>query len=95
MTVLFITRYTKKPLHLFGSAGLVLLLSGLVVNLYLAVVWLMGESIGRRPLLNLGVLLMILGFQFIATGLLGEMITHNQCSEESPVSKRLGRRTRI
>lgn len=89
LTVLFITRYTKKPLHLFGAIGLMLLLGGTAVNAYLAVIWLMGHPIGHRPLLSLGVLLMILGFQFIATGLLGEMITHNQRTEESPVARRV------
>ena len=76
ITVLFITRYTRRPLHLFGSAGLLLLGSGTVINGYLAFIWLFyQEGIGRRPLLLLGVLLMVLGFQILTTGLIGEMIT--------------------
>lgn len=90
LTVLFITRYTRKPLHLFGSLGLSLLFGGLAINAYLAVMWLQGISIGRRPLLMLGVLLMILGVQFISHGLLAEMIAHNSKSRKSLVSKRLG-----
>lgn len=89
LTVVFITRYTKKPLHLFGSAGLIFMSLGFVINAYLAIIWLMGQPIGHRPLLNLGVLLMVLGVQFVSTGLLGEMITHNQkFDDESYVSKR-------
>jgi glycosyltransferase involved in cell wall biosynthesis len=92
LTVLFITRYTKKPLHLFGSLGLSLLFMGFAINAYLAVMWLTGMAIGRRPLLMLGVLLMILGVQFISHGLLAEMIAHHNKSKKSLVSKRIGSR---
>ncbi|MCL6629130.1 MAG: glycosyltransferase, partial [Armatimonadetes bacterium] len=93
LTVLFITRYTKKPLHLFGSLGLALVLLGFGVNSYLAMLWLMGHAIGHRPLLTLGVLLMVLGVQFISTGLLGEMITRSQKQdEESCIARKSGGR---
>jgi len=75
ITVLFITRYTRRPLHLFGSLGLLFLTGGLGVNFYLLVIWLQGDTIARRPLLQLGVLLMVLGIQVLTTGLIGEMIT--------------------
>ncbi|HOM72958.1 MAG TPA: glycosyltransferase, partial [Armatimonadota bacterium] len=91
LTVLFITRYTKKPLHLFGSLGLSLLFAGTAINTYLAIIWLGGESIGRRPLLMLGVLLMILGVQFISHGLLAEMITHMNNNQDSLVSRKICR----
>lgn len=95
LTVLFITRYTKKPLHLFGSLGLTLVLLGFGVNAYLAMLWLMGHAIGHRPLLTLGVLLMVLGVQFISTGLLGEMITRSQKQdEESCIARKSGGRPR-
>lgn len=83
LTVLFLTRYTRKPLHLFGSVGMVLILLGTVINSYLAVLWLSGHAIGHRPLLSLGVLLMVLGVQFVSTGLLGEMMTRAQPSDEA------------
>ncbi len=75
ITVLFITRYTRRPLHLFGAFGLVFLAGGFGINLYLAIRWLGGEYLSNRPLLLLGVLLMLLGIQVLTTGLLGEMIT--------------------
>jgi glycosyltransferase involved in cell wall biosynthesis len=93
LTVLFITRYTKKPLHLFGSLGLMLLFAGIVINAYLAVLWMTGQGIGGRPLLMLGVLLMILGVQFVSHGLLAEMIAHFQKCEKSLVSRTIGTRT--
>jgi glycosyltransferase involved in cell wall biosynthesis len=75
ITVLFITRYTRRPLHLFGGFGLLFLAVGFAINLYLAIRWSQGEALSNRPLLLFGVLLMVLGFQIATTGLLGEMIT--------------------
>ncbi|HVR29145.1 MAG TPA: glycosyltransferase family 2 protein [Thermoanaerobaculia bacterium] len=75
ITVLFITKYTRRPLHLFGVFGLLFLGLGFGINLYLAILWFQGEPLSNRPLLLFGVLLMVLGFQILTTGLLGEMIT--------------------
>lgn len=75
LTVLFITKYTRRPLHLFGAFGLVFLAAGFGINLYLAIQWLGGAYLSNRPLLLLGILLMLLGIQVLTTGLLGEMIT--------------------
>jgi len=75
ITVLFITKYTRRPLHLFGLAGLVFITGGIGINLYLAVLWFLGQPLGNRPLLFLGILLTLLGFQVLTTGLIGEMIT--------------------
>jgi hypothetical protein len=75
ITVLFITRYTRRPLHLFGAVGLGFLAAGFGIDLYLAILWMGGATLSNRPLLLLGVLLMLLGIQVLTTGLLGEMIT--------------------
>jgi glycosyltransferase involved in cell wall biosynthesis len=75
ITVLFITKYTRRPLHLFGIFGLLFLAVGFAVNLYLAILWFGGAPLSNRPLLLFGVLVMVLGFQILTTGLLGEMIT--------------------
>jgi glycosyltransferase involved in cell wall biosynthesis len=75
ITVLFITRYTRRPLHLFGLFGLTFLGLGFAINLYLAILWIGGAPLSNRPLLLFGVLLMVLGFKILTTGLLGEMIT--------------------
>jgi glycosyltransferase involved in cell wall biosynthesis len=75
ITVLFITRYTRRPLHLFGAFGLLFLAGGFGINLYLAIAWFGGEDLSNRPLLQLGILLMLLGIQVLTTGLVGEMIT--------------------
>ena len=75
ITVLFITRYTRRPLHLFGAIGLLFLAGGFGINAYLAWIWFGGQNLSNRPLLLLGILLMLLGIQVLTTGLIGEMIT--------------------
>jgi glycosyltransferase involved in cell wall biosynthesis len=75
LTVMFLTRYAKKPLHLFGGVGLILFVVGVLINGYLVMLSLLGVDFIRvRPLLFLGILLMLIGFQLISTGLLGEMM---------------------
>jgi len=78
LTVTFLTRYMKKPLHLFGAVGLLLFLLGFIVNVYFVILWLLGQGIWLRPLLLLGVLLMLIGFQVISTGLIGEIIVSSR-----------------
>ena len=75
LTVLFIGRYEYRPLHLFGGLGALLMIAGTAVCTVLSIQWLGGESIGRRPLLILGVLLIVVGVQFLTLGLVGELIT--------------------
>lgn len=76
ITVLFISRYLHRPLHLFGILGILSFLLGFIINLYLTVNWFQGVGIGNRPLLFLGILLIIVGIQFVSIGLLGELLTH-------------------
>ncbi len=75
-TILFLARYSKRPLHFFGMAGGSLLSVGFIVLLYLSILRLQGESIGRRPLLLFGVLLVLVGLQVFFTGFLAELITN-------------------
>jgi len=75
LTVSFIGRYRYRPLHLFGGLGLALGTIGFGVLLYLTIDKLLGHAIGRRPLLILGVLLMVVGLQFFSLGLISELIT--------------------
>lgn len=74
LTVIFMKRFFTKPLHMFGRVGLGCLFLGLATNLYLVFDKLvMGESIGGRPLLILGALLVLTGIQLISTGLIAEI----------------------
>jgi dolichol-phosphate mannosyltransferase len=75
LTVSFIGRYRHRPLHLFGGLGLLLSLAGVGVLLYLTALKIGGAAIGHRPLLILGVLLVVVGLQFFSLGLITELIT--------------------
>jgi dolichol-phosphate mannosyltransferase len=75
LTVTFMGRYRHRPLHLFGGLGLALSTIGGAILVYLTIVKLTGEPIGRRPLLLLGVLLVVVGIQFLSLGLLSELVT--------------------
>lgn len=82
ITVLFITRYTRRPLHLFGSIGLISFIFGVGVSSYLAYERIFSQKyLSNRPLLFLGILAIILGVQFVSIGLLGEMITESRKSQ--------------
>jgi dolichol-phosphate mannosyltransferase len=75
LTVSFMGRYRHRPLHLFGGLGLVLGAVGVIVLSYLTVLKALGHAIGDRPLLTLGVLLVVVGLQFFSLGLVSEMLT--------------------
>jgi glycosyltransferase involved in cell wall biosynthesis len=77
LTVTFMGRYRYRPLHLFGGIGLSLGIAGSGILLYLTAVKIGGASIGGRPLLLLGILLVVVGIQFFSLGLIGEMLTSN------------------
>jgi dolichol-phosphate mannosyltransferase len=87
LTVSFIGRYRHRPLHLFGGLGLVLGLLGTGILVYLTIVKALGHAIGERPLLMLGVLLVVVGLQFFSLGLISEMIT-SQHEERAPERER-------
>jgi glycosyltransferase involved in cell wall biosynthesis len=92
LTVLFLAQYTRRPLHFFGWFGLSALGLGFVINAYLAIIWFLGHPIGTRPLLTLGVLLMIIGAQFVVFGLLAEMIASTNTDPDYSVRRTLRRR---
>jgi dolichol-phosphate mannosyltransferase len=75
LTVSFIGRYRHRPLHLFGGLGLLLGVLGLAILVYMTVDKFLGHAIGKRPLLTLGVLLVVVGLQFFSLGLISEMLT--------------------
>ncbi len=82
-TVLFLTKYRQKPLHLFGFFGMTSFTAGFVISVYLTILWFQGYGIGNRPLLFLGILLIIVGMQSFSIGLIGEMITNLKDEEGS------------
>ncbi len=73
--VVFFMRYRQRPLHAFGGLGLWLAAPGVLILLWLLGDKLMGQDIGGRPLLLAGVMLLLMGMQLIAAGLIGELLT--------------------
>lgn len=99
LTVEFLMHFTKKPLHLFGTIGLLFLSFGFMIELYLLILhilFLFGGpvewEIRDRPLLLLGIVLIVSGIQFISFGLIGEMIAskNQKDDEETFIKKKLG-----
>ncbi len=88
LSVTFMGRYRHRPLHLFGGVGLLMGAIGFIILLYLTMLWFWGHGIGQRPLLTLGVLLLVVGIQFVSLGLLSELVT-------SQHEERLDERERI
>jgi glycosyltransferase involved in cell wall biosynthesis len=75
ITVKFLLSFASKPIQVFGLLGLGATGAGILIGLYLTILKLcFGAQIGGRPLLFLGVLLIVVGVQFIVMGLLGEML---------------------
>ncbi|MFU8803279.1 MAG: glycosyltransferase family 2 protein [Bradymonadaceae bacterium] len=88
LTVILLTRYATRPLHAFGGIGLILGALGSAVLLYLtALKFAYGIAIGDRPLLLLGILLLLVGIQLISTGLLGEMFASSQHQSLRPFAQ--------
>lgn len=90
LTVIFLTRYSKKPIHFLGFVGTVFTLLGLGVNVYLFFYRILEIGpIGGRPLLLFGSLLLVVGVQMISIGLIGEMIifTHARDIKEYNIEK--------
>jgi glycosyltransferase involved in cell wall biosynthesis len=78
ISLMFFKKYLTRPLHLFGSLGLLLFMLGIIINIYLTVNWFNGIWITpfKNPLFFLGLLLLIIGIQFFSIGLVCELIVN-------------------
>ena len=83
LSVLFLTTYLRRPMHLFGMAGSVFAGIGTLIMLYLAALWVTQGGIGWRPLLFFGITALVVGIQLVSVGLLGEMLRNvTFCAED-------------
>ncbi|MBU1699582.1 MAG: glycosyltransferase family 2 protein [Candidatus Eisenbacteria bacterium] len=89
LTVMFMSSHQRSPLHVFGRMGVAFLGIGVLINIYMACIWIIEHSLRVRPLLLFGVVLIILGIQFVTMGLLGEMIAGLQRERPYRVRKRI------
>jgi glycosyltransferase involved in cell wall biosynthesis len=74
LLMLFFQKYKQKPMHLFGTIGIPMLIFGILINFYLLFEKILGNDIGQRPLLILGVVLLLGGIQLITSGFITELI---------------------
>jgi glycosyltransferase involved in cell wall biosynthesis len=88
LSVLFMTTYLKRPMHLFGMAGTIVAGLGTLIMLYLAALWVIQGGIGWRPLLFFGITALVVGIQLISVGLLGEMLRNATFQAEEEYSIR-------
>jgi glycosyltransferase involved in cell wall biosynthesis len=93
LTVVTLTRYARRPAHLFGGLGLVAGVIGMTILLYLSGLWFFtDQAIGGRPLLLLGALLVVLAVQLLSLGLLAELIVTRDASRDDATRHVIERR---
>jgi glycosyltransferase involved in cell wall biosynthesis len=90
LLMLFFKRYMQKPMHLFGNVGIVLFLIGVLINFYLVILKIMGQDIWGRPLMILGLMLLIAGIQLVTIGIVIEiqMRTYFESQRKRPYKVR-------
>ncbi|MGB3464732.1 MAG: glycosyltransferase family 2 protein [Cyclobacteriaceae bacterium] len=91
MLMVFLQKYLQRPMHLFGTAGILTFLSGAAISFYLLVIKIMGEEIGGRPLLILGITLLLGGVQLITIGLIAELIVRTYFEAQDKKTYRVKR----
>jgi len=90
ITLLFLKRYMKSPMHFFGILGMLLIAAGIGVLGYFGVMWAITGAMRIRPLTLLAIGSMVMGVQIISIGLIGEMITNTvQARRQYSVRERL------
>jgi glycosyltransferase involved in cell wall biosynthesis len=84
--MLFFKKYMQRPMHLFGTWGILILMLGIAINFYLLVLKVLGNDIWGKPLLLLGILFVIAGFQLITIGLFADVLmrTYYESQNKTP-----------
>jgi len=91
LTLMFLRKFSIKPLHLFGTLGLLMCLAGSAVFGYFGYEWILTGALRVRPLLILAGFAFVSGIQFISLGLLGEMLNSKLLPSAPPISTCSGR----
>jgi len=86
LLMLFFKKYLQRPMHFFGMLGIVTFGIGMIINIYLLILKILGHDLWGKPLLLLGILLVVAGIQFITTGILAElqMRTYFESQHKTP-----------
>jgi glycosyltransferase involved in cell wall biosynthesis len=91
----FFIRYKQKPMHLFGGLGIFSLSIGAIIEFYLLMLKFAGEDIGTRPLFYTGILLILVGLQFITTGFLAELLLRNYYKNNKEKPYKIRKKTEV
>ncbi|MBC6409852.1 MAG: glycosyltransferase family 2 protein [Ekhidna sp.] len=89
MLMVFFQKYLQKPMHLFGVTGIALFLLGMLINGYLLVLKITGEDIWGRPLLILGITLLLGGIQLITIGIVAELVVRTYFESQNKATYRI------
>jgi glycosyltransferase involved in cell wall biosynthesis len=84
--MLFFKKYLQRPMHFFGGLGIITLSIGIIINLYMLLLKILGRDIWGKPLLLLGILLVMGGIQFITIGIIAELLmrTYYESQRKKP-----------
>jgi glycosyltransferase involved in cell wall biosynthesis len=86
LLMLFFKKYLQRPMHFFGMLGIVTFGIGMIINFYLLILKILGHDIWGKPLLLLGILLVVAGIQFFTTGIMAELLmrTYYESQHKTP-----------
>jgi glycosyltransferase involved in cell wall biosynthesis len=93
--MLFLRKYLQRPIHFFGKMGIITFGIGVLINLYLLILKVMGQDIWGKPLLVLGLILLVAGLQFITTGIIAEMLMRIYFESQNKKPYRVRKVTRV
>ncbi len=84
--MLFFKKYLQRPIHFFGALGIITFGIGALINLYMLILKILGHDIWGKPLLLLGILLVMGGIQFVTIGIIAElqMRTYFESQKKTP-----------
>ena len=90
MLMMFFKKYQQKPMHLFGTLGFFATILGILINIYLLILKILGQDIWGKPLLILGVILLLGGIQFVTIGIILEFLmrTYYESQQKKPYKVR-------
>ncbi len=92
LLMVFLKKYLQRPMHLFGNSGIVLFLIGVVINLYMLWLKFQGQDIWGKPLMLLGILLLLAGIQLITFGIFVELQMRTYYESQGKVPYRIRKR---
>ncbi len=90
LLILFQRKYLQKPIYLFGNIGILFFVFGILINIYLLILKILGNDIGNRPLLILGMLLILVGIQLFTIGIVADLLmrTYYESQDKKPYNIR-------